>query len=109
MLEWLIANGRACVSAGAVAVVAVSTMFGWYLVWAIDKEPSNVLTMPRLLGAGTGLVAGSLLAGLVFGIAAAIFDIQKNVRILAKSGPGAAAPKDDGPVAYRHRDREPTL
>jgi hypothetical protein len=86
MLAMLIAVGRFSVAAAAVVTIAATTIAGW--VYGIG-------TSNQVPGAIGGFFAGLLLAGSIFGIAAAIFDMQRSLRTLARNPDSSVFSDDD--------------
>ena len=84
MLLTLIGIGRTCVAICAIVFVLIgagSGVAGGYTlaeVWQIANP-----TALMFIGALAGAVVGVILAGVTLGIAAAIFDIQRSIRMIA--------------------------
>jgi hypothetical protein len=104
MIDWLISWGRSSVVFGALFVILLGLVIGWNIGGAMDHYPWNILTFSRLVGAIFGVIGGAAAAATIFGIAAAIFDIQENVRIIARAADSRSAPS-----GYPSRRREPTF
>lgn len=104
MIEWLISSGRASVVSSAITLIAGFVVGGWYVVLLFDHYPWNVFTVFRLIGAAIGFSIGSGIAGTLFGVIAAIFDMQQSLRRIAKGGDG-----EDSLTGYKPRLREPTF
>ncbi|HLN22758.1 MAG TPA: hypothetical protein VK558_02110 [Patescibacteria group bacterium] len=105
MIDWLISWGRASVVFGALSVVFAGLVIGWNIGGAMDHYAWNILTMPRFIGGMIGVVCGAAGAATIFGVAAAIFDIQENVSLIA----ARAAEGHDHTSGYPPRRREPTF
>lgn len=86
MIEWLVSWGRAFVIFGALAMIVTGVVIGWYLGAMLDRYAWNMITAPRIIGSIVGFLFGSGIAGTVFGVVAAIFDIQENIRAIARAG-----------------------
>jgi hypothetical protein len=74
MLMLLIAIGRFSVVVAAVALIAAMTIEGWIYGAVLDN---------RFPGAVAGFFGGLLAAGSIFGLAAAVFDMQRTLRAMA--------------------------
>jgi hypothetical protein len=96
MIEWLVAWGRFFLVIGALSIIAVCVVVGWNF------------SSYRLLGAAFGFLFGSGIAGTIFGVAAAIFDIQQNIRLIASRG-ASGQNFDENLTAYAPRTNEPRL
>lgn len=110
MIDWLISSGRASVVSAAVALILGFVAGGWLLGGMLDHTPADLLTLPKLVGAAAGLLVGSAVAGTVFGVIAAIFDMQQSLRILSNRQRNDRSAEDShDTLAYRPHHREPTL
>lgn len=104
MIGWLVSWGRAFVVFGALAMIIMGIVIGWSLGGMIDHAPINAVTLARIVGALIGFMCGSGIAGTIFGVVAAIFDIQESVRAIAR-----ARGADDDVSLIRAPRREPTF
>ena len=84
MLLTLIGVGRTCVAICAIVFVLVwagSGVAGGYALanaWQIANPTALIF-----VGAIVGAMVGMILAGVTFGVAAAIFDIQRTIHMIA--------------------------
>jgi hypothetical protein len=90
MLTLLISVGRFSVAMAAILITAATTVSGWFYGSVIDSAylseerayPSNV---DHLIYAAIGFLIGLILSGSIFGVAAAVFDIQRTLRTMARN------------------------
>lgn len=108
MLLLLINVGRMTVLIAAAITIISAACIGWLGGANLDIIQYNftqasVPTPNRLLFAGCGLLAGFLLAGSVFGLVAAVFDMQRSLRTLAKDQQSTTSDEDrqDGGLLVR--------
>jgi len=71
-------------------LIATSTVLGWVYGMQLDVSQFAfaqplVSTPNRLLYASLGLVSGLIIAGATFGLAAAIFDMHRTLRVMARN------------------------
>ena len=79
MLHALVAVSRTLIYLGVVAFIGAGAMIGG----ALTRGEFGAVPGPG--GDIFGAIGGLLLASLVFGIAAAIFDMQRSLRVLAEA------------------------
>lgn len=79
MLQALIAVSRTLIYVGVVAFIGAGAIIGGGLT------RNDFGGAPGPGGYILGAISGLLLASLVFGIAAAIFDMQRSLRVLAEA------------------------
>ncbi len=80
MLNILIEVSRGLIEVGVLFFVGIGAAIGGNMVDAADKTGGYVLRG----------VAGFLISAVIFGIAAAIFDMQKSLRVLVEAARRAA-------------------
>jgi hypothetical protein len=97
VIEWLVTWGRFFIVIGAISIISICVVAGWNF------------SSYRLLGAAFGFLFGSGIAGTIFGVAAAIFDIQENVRRIAERSGGSGGGLNENLSAYTQRTNEPRL
>jgi hypothetical protein len=94
MLTTLISVGRFSVALTAfLLIVACTVSGGWYgsalgLIYSdigTTNHPANGEMLGVLLGIAGGFVVGLLSAGSIFGLAAAVFDMQHSLRAIART------------------------
>jgi hypothetical protein len=116
MLRVWIGLGRLSVLAGALLTTISGTIYGWFIgmdrdigQYAFDQP--GAVTPNRIAFGLLGLVCGLIIAGSVFGLAAAIFDMQNALRHIANRG---EEPSDEdrwreADARRRGRSSEPRL
>ena len=85
MLTLLISVGRFSVALAAGVTVAVATATGWFYGVGASYGSGH-----GPLGAFVGFLGGVLTAGSVFGLAAAVFDMQRSLRFIARNQEASA-------------------
>lgn len=88
MIQMLISTGRFATSAAAAMTVLACAAAGWSLGAAQDRlylmyAPAGHISTTPVLYAALGLLIGLVAAGALWGVVAAIYDIQQSLRRLA--------------------------
>ena len=90
MLTLLIVVGRFSVALAAILLIVACTAWGWVYGSSLsflysDIAPANHGAEGQLMGVIGGFFVGLLSAGSVFGLAAAVFDIQRTLKTVARN------------------------
>ncbi len=98
-MRLLIGLGKLAIVLAALAMVIGGAVGGWA---EASQEPVAGLsgTAAGIVGAIIGLIGGLITAGAIFGLAAALFEIERSLRRIADASVLVApAPLSRGPVA----------
>jgi hypothetical protein len=85
MLTVLIAVGRFSVALAAILLIVTCTAWGWLYGSSLGFMYTVSAEASQPIGAIAGFLVGLLSAGSVFGLAAAVFDIQRTLRTMARN------------------------
>lgn len=94
MLNAFIQIARGLLALGVVVTVAAGAIVGGTLAGGNARAPGYVF----------GGLVGLLLAALVFGVAAAVFDMQRSLRELADAARRATRPEVSPAPSLSHKD-----
>jgi hypothetical protein len=108
MIDWLIRVGRALVVLCAMITIIACAIQGYILAniyYQTTLMEDGTAASGPVFGAVLGAVVGLIIAGAVFGLVAAVFDMQRSLRLLADglppvNSPAATLPREPAPPVF---------